>query len=470
MSKIDVCVIGGGSAGFSAADAARSVGASVCLIEKEKLGGECPNWACVPSKALLTCAKVFRTATHAHDFGVVVRRVEFRFDEVIAYKDRVVKRITGGGPDGDRYRALARELGIEVYKGRAVFEDGGVVTVRSGAKKTERIEAKTFVIATGTTEFIPPIDGLEKAGFLTSRTVMDLKKVPKSLLVIGGGPVGVELATFFATFGVVTTLVQRLPFVLPREDQEISERALKALLKLGVRVIVDVEVVSVKKKNGLNEVAIRAPGGKQTVLVEDILLAAGKRAAVDDMGLELVGLKLDSHGALVTNAKQQTNVGHIFAAGDVDGGLQFTHTAHHEGVIAGRNAARFALGKKRGFEQRDERVVPRVTFLEPEVASVGLTEEEARKTYAQLLVGRFPVEGLGRTLTESAGEGLLKIIAEAQTREIVGAHMIGRSAGEVIHELALAMQLRATIDQVGGMIHAFPTFSEAVPGALSTMV
>ena len=468
MARYDVCVIGAGSAGFTAADAAKSAGASVCLIEKEKLGGECPNWACVPSKALLTCAKVFRTATHAGDFGVVVRRVEYRFEEVMAYKDRVVATLTGGGPDGARYRELAKQVGIEVIKGRAVFQDPRTVLVQNGGKKSESVEASAFVLATGTVEFIPPIEGLEKVGYLTSRTVMQLKKAPKSLLIIGAGPVGVELATFFSTFGVVTTLVQRLPKVLSREDEEISDRALKSLVQLGVRVLIDAEVLRVQKKAGQKEVTVVASGKQEVVSVEEVLLAAGKRSAVDDLGLELVGVKLDEKNGLTTNEKQQTNVAHVFAAGDVDGGPQFTHTAHHEGMVAGVNAARLALGKKRGFEKRDVRVVPRVTFLEPEVASVGLTEQEAREQYGENLVGRFPTGGLGRSLTESAGEGFLKIIAQKETREIVGAHMIGRSAGEVIHELAVCLYLHATIDQIGGMIHAFPTFSEAIPAALSS--
>ena len=472
MNSFDVVIIGAGSAGFSAAEAARACGASVCLIEKDKLGGECPNWACVPSKALLKCAKVYRSATHAGEFGIVVRRVEYRFDEIMAYKDRVVNRLTGGGEVGMRYEALAKQLGIEVVRGRAVFEDAKTVKILSSSLK--RIQGKTFVIATGTSEFIPPIDGLQKTGFWTFKDVMKLKTAPKSLIVLGGGPVGVEFATFFGAFGIPTTLLHNGNSILNREDAEIAELATKALRNLGVEVLTNVQILKIGKKAKEKEVTIEIGGSvtprNETRVAEHILLAAGKRPATDSLGLELLGVKIDEHGSIYTNDRQKSSVANVFAAGDIDGGLQFTHTAHHEGFVAGRNSALVALDKKRGFATRDLRVVPRVTFLEPEVASVGLTQFEVEKQHKEAIVGRFPTSGLGRSLTDTALEGLIKIVAHPQTREVLGGHMIGPSAGEVIHEIALAMNLHATIDNLGVMIHAFPTYSEAVAGAASNWV
>lgn len=472
IKHFDVVVIGAGSAGFSAAETAAAGGASVCLVEKDKLGGECPNWACVPSKALLRCAKAFRSATHAGEFGVVVRRVEYRFEEVMAYKDRVVKMLTGGGDVGSRYEALAEQLGIEVVRGRAVFEDGKTVVVTKGRTKL-KIDGKAFVIAAGATEFIPQIEGLEKTGFWTFRDVMQLKAPPKSLIVLGGGPVGVELATFFGTFGIPTTLVHNGPFVLNREDEQIAQLATKALRNLGVEVLTEARVIKVGKKVKEKEVTLEIGDGtasrRETRTAEHILLAAGKRAATDGLGLELLGVKVNERGAILTNDLGQTNVLNVFAAGDIDEGLQFTHTAHHEGAIAGVNAAGLALGRKRGFVKRDLRVVPRVTFLEPQVASVGLTELQVKKQHKGAIVGRLGTQGLGRSITDTASEGLIKIVAHPQTREVLGGHMIGFCAGEVIHEIALAMQLHATIDDLSAMIHAFPTYSEAVIGAASNL-
>jgi len=461
----DVIVIGSGAAGFSASEAARSAGASVCLIEKGKLGGECPNWACVPSKALLKCAKVYRNAAHAGEFGVMVRRVEYRFHEVMAYKDRVVERMTGGGERGLRYEALAKQLGIELVHGQAVFEDEHTINVQTG-KSSNRVMGKTFVVASGTTEFIPAIEGLEKTGYWTFKDIMKLKTAPKSLLILGGGPVGVELATFFGTFGIATTLIHNGVSVLNREDQEIATLATTALRTLGVEVLTGATVVRVGKKGKEKEVTLK---NGQTRMAEHLLVASGKRVATEGLGLELLGVKLNERGAILTNTKGQTNVAHLFAAGDVDEGLQLTHVAHFEGSVAGANAALVALGKKRGFAYRDLRVVPRVTFLEPEVASVGLTQAEALKANGSVLVGRFHTENLGRSLTDSAPEGLIKIVAHPQTKEVIGAHIIGPNAGEVIHELSLAMQLHATLDDLGAMIHAFPTYAEGVAGAAGNL-
>lgn len=470
MPQFDVVIIGTGSAGFSAAEAAKNMGASVCVIEKEKLGGECPNWACSPTKALLRCAKVFRGAKHAGEFGVQVRRVEYDFGQIMAYKDKVVTAITGGGEVGKRYEAMIQELGLGYFKGSASFQDPYTVLVRGSDGETETVEGRTFVLATGSVEFIPSIDGIQEVPYMTSRDAVSLTAAPASIVIIGGGPVGSEFATFFGTFGIPTTLIQKPPVILHREDAEISELAGKAMKELGVRVIANADIVRVGEgENGQKRVTVAVGDEETDVNAELILMATGKRANVEGLNLAAAGVKLDERMSVQTNERQETSAPHIYAAGDVDGGLQFTHTAHHEGTIAGANAALRSKKKTRGFWKTDERVVPRVTFVEPEVASVGMTALEVKKEFGSVVVGRFPVGALGRAVTDSESRGLIKIVAHPETGEVIGGHMIGPSAGEVIHEIALAMHLRASLDDLGGMIHAFPTYAEAVAGAAGTI-
>ncbi len=461
----DVVIIGAGSAGFAAAEAARERGAAVCIVEREKLGGECPNWACIPTKALLKAARVYRATKRASDFGVIVRRVEFDFAQVMAYKDRVVAAITGGGEVGKRYEELLRELEITFVAGTARFIDKQTIAVTGKDGGIQEVTAKAFVIATGTAEFVPPISGLPESSYLTFKEAVSLKKLPASIAIIGAGPVGCEFATFFASFGVATTLIQRADVVLSREDREIAELAGRALEAMGVTVRTGAEIVSVGVAGKTKTVVLK----DGTVHVESILLAAGKRARVEGLGLDTIKVKLDKQGDLLTDDRGATSLSHIFAAGDVDGGLQFTHTAHHKGTIAGTNAALKALGKTKGFLVRDLSVVPRVTFVEPEIASVGMTSEEAKKAFGSTYIGRFPLSALGRSVTDSSAQGRVKLIAHPKTGVVVGGCIQGHGAGEMIHEVALAIRMKATLYDLADMMHAFPTFSEAISGAASTV-
>jgi pyruvate/2-oxoglutarate dehydrogenase complex dihydrolipoamide dehydrogenase (E3) component len=460
-SQFDVIVIGSGSAGFSAAEAARAVGATVCLIEKEKLGGECPNWACVPSKALLKAAKVYRTVRGAQAFGTVPGGVSFDWTKVVDYRRRVVETITGGGQIGERYIRLAQKLGLEVEMGEAVFMDAQTVEV-----KGKRLHGRAFVIATGTTEFIPPIPGLGEIHYLTSREAVMLELQPQTMAVIGGGPVGCELATIFASFGTRVVLLQSAPDVLDREDHEISALVRQSLTDLGVEVVVDAKISEViNARGGVYGLKVASPEGTTTHAVNAVLVAAGKRSNTFGLGLETVGVRLDERGTVVTDRQQRTSTRNIFAAGDVDGGLMFTHTAHHEGAVAGRNAALFAKGKRTPLSRSDERVVPRATFVSPEVASVGMIADEVRQKFKKALVGRYHVVALGRAVTDSAKGGLVKIVAHPKSRKVLGCHIAAERAGEMVHEAALAIYLGATVDKLADMIHAYPTYSEGLAAA-----
>lgn len=453
----DVIVIGGGSAGFSAAEVAARSGARVCLIEKDILGGECPNWACVPTKALLRCAKLYHEVKNdARNFGIHAPTVSFRFKDIMARKDAVVDTISGKRMKMEK---IATELGITVVKGVAKFTDAH--SVRVGKKK---LSGKKIILATGTTSFVPPVDGLKTAGYLTFRDAVSLKTQPKTMVIIGGGPVGCEFATFFAMLGTKVIILQLADYVLQREDPEIAAIAGAQLQSLGVDVQVKTKTLSVKKEGKKRRVTYQVGTKKrQSVLVDQVLLAAGKRAAIDGLALEKAGVKLDEKGRLSTDEYQRTNRKHIFAAGDVDGGMQFTHTAHAEGVIAAHNALAKSV---RSMKKRDVRVVPRATFVHPEVASVGMTAKEAQDAKKKIEIASFPVGALGRSVTDNHRIGLLKLVIEKKTLKILGGHMIGERAGEVIHEIALAMHVGATAQDVARLIHAFPTYSESVAAAL----
>lgn len=461
--KFDVIVIGSGAAGFSAVEAARSVGASVCVIEKGKLGGECPNFACVPAKALLKAAEVYREVQQARNYGITVGTVSFDFQKVMNYRDSVVNTITGGGDVGDRYLKILKKLKAQVELGKAKFIDDHTIEVNG-----KELSAKAVVIATGTSDFVPEIKGLEDIHYLTFKKALQQKRQPKSMAIIGGGPVGCEIATFYASFGTRVIIFQSAPRVLHREDKEISALAQKSLEKLGIEIVSNARINEIVDGRG-GVYGVRLNGEKNVHAVEHVLLAAGKRSNTSGMNLEAIHVELDERGSIKTKKDQSTSCKHIFAAGDVDGGMMFTHTAHHEGYIAGHNAALFAKKKRSKKMQRNESVVPRATFIESEVASVGMTAQEAKKAFKKVLVGRYNIGGLSRAVTSNSRFGLIKLVANPKTRKLVGGHMIGDHAGEVMHEIALAIHLSTTIDKVGSMIHAFPTFSEGISAAASNL-
>lgn len=468
MSKkqsFDVIVIGSGSAGFSAVEAASAQGVSVCLIEKARLGGECPNYACIPSKALLKSAHAYRSLSQLREVGVDISKKNIEWEDVQEYRKRVVERITGGGTKGDRYLTILKKLGVKHVLGEATFIDDNTIQVN---EKT--FTAKSIVIAAGTEDFIPPISGIDKIPYLNWKQALQLKKLPKSIAIIGGGPVGCEMATIFASFGVRVTLLQASPYVLNREDSDVSERAFQALKQLGVDVVVSANIEEfVNGRVGVIGLRVQSDEGENMYAVEQVILATGKRFNASNLGVDTLRMTLDERGYIKTNRQQKTSIKHIFAAGDVNGGLQFTHTAHHEGWVAGYNAAQGAKGKN-SFKKTDERVVPRVTFIDPEVASVGLTEAQVMEEHGAVFVGSYDIGTLGRSVTEDERLGFIKIVAHPKTKQILGGHAICPHAGEMIHEIALAMYLNAQMEDLASMIHAFPTYSEGIKAAASTAV
>lgn len=458
----DVIVIGSGSAGSSAIETAHARGAKICVIERDAIGGECPNYACVPVKAMLKSAKLYHQVKHGlPKYGVHASKVRYSFSEIMNRKADVVSTITG---KGKRLKKAWESMGVKVVKGDAHFVDKH--TVRVGSKQ---LTAKAFVIATGAKDFIPPIDGIESVDYLDYRKTTLLKRQPKSLVIIGGGPVGCEFATFFSLLGTKVTLIQLAPHVLQREDEEVSVIVERSMKEQGVNILTQAKALGVKKVSGGVQVTYQVKmGRRKTITVDKVLLAAGKRANIDDLNVKAAGIKTDAKGRLKISESLQTSSRHIFAAGDVSGGMLFTHMAHQEGDIAGWNAMQ-VIQKKRGLRKRDMRVVPRVTFTLPEVASVGMTAKEAAAVKMKIVIGTFPLGALGRAVTEGERAGFMKVIVDKKTRLILGGHAVGTSVGEMMHEVALAMHMKITVDDLATMTHAFPTWSEGVLAAASSV-
>ena len=464
-SSYDVIVIGAGSAGSSAALRARTFGTSVCLIEDQYLGGDCPNYACIPSKALFEGTELLRMVRKAKMCGIHISGLEIDFQKMIQSVRKVVDQVTGT-PCGQAYQDFFQAQGIHIEFGKAVFEDEHTVIIEKKNDKI-RLKAKAFVIATGSSLFIPPIKGITDISFLTYKDILNLSNIPKSLAIIGGGPVGCEFATFFGALGSKVSLISKTT-LLDREDSFIGSFVEDQLEKQKVEVFTNTEIQRIFMARGsiygieLNNFEHQ----EKTIACERILLATGKHGNILDLNPSKIGLQTTSRGYISVSSKLQSHVKHIFAAGDITGGFQFTHTAHKEGQIAGYNAACIARRKK-GLKILDERVVPRVIFVHPEVACVGLSEEEAKKMYQSIRVVTIPLENLGRYVVDREPIGFIKMIIQTKTRTILGAHLIGPRAGDIIHEIALAIHLQIKVDVLDEMIHAFPTYAEAITEAAS---
>ncbi len=450
--EYDLLVIGSGSAGFSAAQAAKGAGRKIGIVESDRLGGECPNWACVPTKTLLKSTRLFREIERAEEYGISLERPRLDFQSVMRRRSDIV-----GGLGGERIEKIADTLGFHLLHGAATFLDEHTVQVGE-----RQYTAHSFVIATGAGTFVPPVPGLDGVLWMGFRDAVMLSEAPESLLIVGGGPVGCEFATFFSAVGTRVAVLQGADRLLSREEPEASEAVAEALRSFGVEVITDAEMVRVDYQDGVVKAKARVGKEMRSFEASALLLATGKQANTAGLGCQAAGVKLSQKGEVITNLELRTSAKNIWAAGDVNGGLQFTHTAHYEGAIAGHNV--FAIGQAK---RTDERVVPRVTFTDPECASVGETEAEVREKYGKVLVGVFDVRGLGRAYIDGVSEGFVKVVGDPKTGRLLGGHMVGPRAGEVIHELAMALQLKARVADVAQTIHAYPTYSEAVMAAAS---
>lgn len=441
----DLIVIGSGAGGGVTAHIAARAGKKVAIIEDEKVGGECPNYGCIPTKALLHSAEIYEAAKNGSKYGIRASATSFHYPTIKKWKDLAVAHT--GTAEGDK--AYEAE-GIDIIKGHAHFIDSHTVSV---AKK--RFSAKKYLVATGTKNFVPPVKGLEEAGYLTYRQAIDLKSPPKSLLVLGGGAIGCEFAQFFSIFGTKVHIAEMAPRLLFREDADVGN-IVGALFERDrdIKVHTSTKVVAVEKKSGKKVVHFEKDGEPYSLKVDEILLAAGK-VANTDLGLDNAGVKYDRRGIKVGDT-MQTSASHIYAAGDVTGGYMFTHMASYESRIAAHNILH------KDTVHAKYHAVPRCVFISPEVASVGLTEEEVKEKKIKYKVGAVPISILGRANTSDIQDGFVKVLATKKGGVIIGASIVSPHAGEMIHELALAVNHGLTVHHIESTIHAFPTWSEAI--------
>ena len=442
--RFDLVVIGSGAAAASCWSAAVKKGKRVAVFESEALGGECPNFACVPTKALLHCAEVYTAVATAGRFGIQTGPISVDYARVKAWKNHAVSR-TGAALGEQPYR----DAGVTVIHGRARFVSPSEVEANG-----QRYAAERFLIATGARQVVPEIPGLRDTGYLTYREAVDLSVPPPSLLVLGGGPVGCELGHLFSTFGSRVVIADRNPRLIHREDPEAGDFLAGHFRRRGVDVRLDTGVVRIEPfAQGKRAIF---SGSQEPVLVSDILVAAGKVPDLD-LGLEAAGVESTRDGIVVSRTLQTKNP-IVYAAGDVVGPYRFTHAAAYQG--------RFACDNMFGSRPRpgNYSAMPRCIFTSPEVAAVGLTEQQVHEQGVDACVGRVGIDSSDRAMICGRTNGFVKVIADP-TGRLLGGTIVADRAGEVAQELALAVSLGASAAQLAETIHAFPTYSEALAAA-----
>ncbi len=446
----NLVVIGGGSAGLVTAYIAAVLKAKVTLIEKHRMGGDCLNTGCVPSKALIRSAKFLSHVARAKEFGIREAHAEFDFADVMARVQNVVQAIEPHD-SAERYSGL----GVEVIAGVAKLVSPWEVDVVRHDGGTQRLSTRSIVIAAGGRPFVPPIPGIEETGYLTSDTVWDVRELPRRLVVLGGGPIGAELAQAFARFGARVTLIQQGPRILNREDPEVSELVTRRFRDEGIDVRVEHKAKQFLVENG-GKVLVAEHGGREVRIPFDaVLVAVGRAANLTGYGLEELGVKTSR--TVGTNAFLQTNYPNIYAAGDVAGPFQFTHTAAHQAWYAAVNALFDPFKKFRA----DYSVIPWATFVDPEVARVGLNEQEAKEKDIPFEISRYDLAELDRAIVDGEAHGFVKVLTVPGKDTILGVTIVGEHAGDLIAEYVLAMKHGIGLNKILGTLHIYPTLAEA---------
>ena len=454
----DVVVIGTGPGGYVAAIRAAQLGFKTAVIEKERLGGICLNWGCIPTKALLKSAQVFEYIKHAQDFGIEATGKQ-NFEAVIKRSRGVADKMSKG------VQFLMRKNKIDVISGfgKLVAKGKIEVTADDGSKQT--VEAKHIIVATGArSRQLPamPIDGKKIIGY---REAMTLPQQPKSMIVVGSGAIGVEFGYFYNSMGTKVTIVEYLPKVVPVEDEEISKELEKNLKKQGIDILTGAEVTKVDTSGNGVKATVKSANGESTLEADILLSAVGITANLEGIGLEELGVKTDK-GRITTDKHYQTNVPGIYAIGDCTPGQALAHVASKEGIICVENIAYNEKKYNHQPEALDYNNVPGCTYCSPEVASVGYTEKQARDAGYDIKVGKFPLSASGKASAAGHTEGFVKVIFDAKYGEWLGTHMIGYNVTEIIAETVVGRKLETTYHEILDSIHPHPTISESVKDAI----
>ena len=443
----NIVVLGAGSAGLVSSYIAAAVKSKVALIERDRMGGDCLNTGCVPSKALIRSAKILNYGRRADEFGLRRTEIDFDFSEVMERVQQVVTKIEPHD-SVERYT----NLGVDCIQGEAKITSP--YTVEVGGRT---LTARNMIVATGATPFVPPIPGLDQIDYLTSDNLWQLRELPKRLVVLGGGPIGCEMTQAFARFGAQVTQVEMAPHIMGREDEDVADFVRQRFEAEGVQVLTNHAAKEVVVKGSDKLLVCEHQGERVAVPFDQLLIAVGRKARVAGFGLEELGVRLNDRGTVDVDPFMRTNIPNIFCAGDVAGPYQFTHTAAHHAWFAAVNAL---FGDFKKFRV-DYRVIPWCTFTDPEVARVGLNEADARAQGIPFEVTRFELAELDRAIAEEETHGWVKVITPPGKDKILGATIVGSHAGDLIAEYILAMKHGLGLNKILGTIHPYPTLAEA---------
>ncbi len=451
MTEYDVIVIGAGPGGYVCAIRAAQLGLKTAVVEKEFLGGVCLNIGCIPSKALLKNAEVAHTLRErGKEFGFEVKGLKLDFSAAVKRSRRVSGRLTKG------VGFLMKKNKVDVHMGAAVLKDAHTlgVTGEDGSKKT--LTAKNIVIATGATPFVIPGVEIDGEHVVTYREAILQENLPRSVIIVGAGAIGLEFATVWSAYGAEVTIVEMLPNIAPLEDEEVSAELAKAFKQRGVNVMTDTKVEGIETLKAKVKVKVSGSDGEQTLDAEQALMAIGFKPNSAGLGLEAAGVKLSERGMVEIDERMATNISGVWAIGDVTGKLMLAHVASTMGIICAENIA--------GADTitLDYEMMPRATYSQPQVASFGLTEAQAKERGFEVKVGRFPFQANGKALGLGDYAGWVKLVTDAKYGEILGAHMIGPEVTELLPELTLAQMMELTPAEIARNVHAHPTLSEVL--------
>lgn len=449
MAKYDVAILGGGPGGYVAAIRAAQLGLKAVVIEEQRVGGLCLNWGCIPSKALLWNAELVRLFHESEEFGITYDALHIDLAKAIDRSRKVVDRMVTG------VEFLLKKNKVPVINGRGRLTGRNEIVVEPSG---DAVEADAFIIATGAHARSLPGVEIDGETVITSREALELRDRPESIVIVGGGPIGAEFAYFYRAYGAEVTIIELLDHLLPLEDEEISRQLERAFKQQKIAYRTGAKVAGITTSNGKATVAVAVDNRDEEIVADKVLIGIGMDANTDGLGLEEAGVGLE-HGFVRIDERMRTSADSIFAIGDVTGKLLLAHVASAQGVVAVETiAGREPLPLE--YEK-----LPRCTYCQPQVASLGLTEAQARERGLEVKVGTFPYRGNGKAIALGRTDGLVKLVTDAATREIVGYHMIGQDATELLAEASLGSVLEATPRELGWAVHAHPTLSEVVKEA-----
>ena len=446
-SQYDVVIIGTGPGGYVAAIRAAQLGLKTAVIEKDELGGTCLNWGCIPTKSWIVTAHLYEQIKRAKEFGIIVGEPQIDWAALVSRKNKIVKQLTGG------VKQLLAGRQVDILKGTARLTSANRVAISGGAGGATELTADNVILATGAYSWMPPGWSLDGERVIDSKGALDLTKQPKRIAILGGGVIGCEFACFFAAIGSQVTVVEMLPRLVMAEDEEVSAALEREMKKQKIALHLGTKVED-RRDNGDGSITLTLAGGK-TVDVDCVLLATGRRPYSEGLGLETVGISRADRGKIAVNDRLQTSSPNVYAIGDVTDIKQLAHFASAQGKAAAEIIAGHAA-------QTNWRAVPAATFTTPEIASVGITEAEAKAEGRNVKVGRFPFRAHGRNIADAETAGFVKIVGDADTGQVLGTTIFGAKASELIHEASLAIGADLDVSAIAQAIHAHPTMTEAL--------